>query len=56
LQTSSSYTPAIGTILAILTAGTRTGTFSQITGTQLSGVHWTAGYSATRVTLKAVSG
>jgi hypothetical protein len=56
LQTSSGYTPAVGTIRAILTAGTRTGTFSQTAGTQLSGVHWTAGDSATRVTLKAVSG
>ena len=56
LQTSSGYKPSIGTTLAILTAGKRIGTFSQVTGTQLSGEHWSVTYSSTRVTVKAVSG
>ncbi len=56
LQTSSAYKPSIGTTLAILTAGKRTGTFAQVTGTQLSGEHWTVAYTSTRVTLKAASG
>ena len=56
LKTASNYTPPIGTTITILTTSKRSGTFSKITGITLTGEHWSIAYSATRVTLTAVSG
>jgi hypothetical protein len=56
IATKSGYLPAIGKKITILTAGSVSGTFSTVTGTQLTGEHWVVSYNATSVVLTATSG
>jgi hypothetical protein len=52
----SGYLPKVGKKITILTAGSRKGTFSTITGTQLTGEHWVVSYTAKSVVLTMASG
>ncbi len=56
IATKAGYLPAVGTKVTILTASSRTGTFSTVTGTQLTGEHWVVSYTATSVVLTIASG
>jgi hypothetical protein len=56
ISTQSGYLPKVGTKVTILTASSRKGTFSTVTGTQLSGEHWVVSYTSTSVVLTMASG
>jgi hypothetical protein len=56
IATKAGYLPPIGTKVTALKASSRTGSFSTVTGAQLSGEHWVVSYNATSVVLTAVSG
>ncbi len=56
IATKAGYLPAIGTKVAILTASSISGTFSTVTGAQLTGEHWVVSYKAKSVVLTATSG
>ncbi len=56
ITTKAGYLPKVGAKVTILTAGSKKGTFSTVTGTQLSGEHWRVSYKATSVVLTMVSG
>ena len=56
IQTATGYLPPIGTTITIMSGTSLTGTFSRITGAQLSGEHWAVSYTPTVVQLTTVSG
>ena len=56
IATQSGYLPKVGTKVTMLTAGSRKGKFSNVTGTQLVGEHWVVSYKATSVTLSVATG
>jgi hypothetical protein len=56
IATKSGYLPAIGKKITILTAGSVSGTFSSVTGTQLTGEHWVVSYKAKSAVLTATNG
>jgi hypothetical protein len=53
IDNASGYTPPAGTTDTVVGAGTLEGTFSSVSGTQLSGEQWNVGYTSTSVTLTA---
>jgi hypothetical protein len=56
LATDPNCKPPIGASVPIMFAGSLTGTFGAVTGTQLSGVHLVVTYTATSVILTAAAG
>ena len=56
IQTEPGYVPAVGTVVTVLTAGSRTGTFATVAGAQLSARHWKVSYTTTSVVLTMVAG
>jgi hypothetical protein len=56
IATKTGYLPPIGKKVTVLTAGSVSGTFTAVTGTQLTGEHWVVSYKATGIVLTVVSG
>jgi hypothetical protein len=56
IHTASGVLPALGTAITLRKASSVTGTFSSVTGTQLSGERWVVSYTTTSVVLTIVSG
>jgi hypothetical protein len=56
ISNPSGYLPKVGAKITVISAGSRKGIFSVVTGTQLTGEHWVVSYSAKAVILTAVAG
>jgi hypothetical protein len=56
IVTDPAYDPAVGTQFAVLSAGTRNGTFSTVTGNDLGTKHYDVAYGSSAVTLTVAGG